>query len=201
MALAASSATLKLSRWRSTMGPSWWGWDWVRREGVSQPIYWRRHDDRWMEFTLAGLVPLDPCGPVAHLSYFEADAFARWSDARLPTEFEWEHAASGLAPDDGPSEAARWHPAPADARDADGTPRQMFGDLWQWTMSSYAPYPGFAAAPGAVGEYNGKFMVNQYVLRGSSCATPRGHARASYRNFFPTYARWQFSGVRLARTS
>ena len=181
--------------------PQWWlseGWDFVQREALAAPAYWRRLDDGTRgEFTLAGLVPLDAPAPVSHLSYFEADAFARWSGARLPTEFEWEHAAGALPVRGNFVESGRLHPQAA--AEAPGL-RQLFGDLWEWTTSSYAPYPGFAAAPGAVGEYNGKFMVNQYVLRGGSCATPRGHVRASYRNFFPTSARWQFSGVRLARS-
>ena len=156
--------------------PAYWlsqGWEWVRREGVTQPLYW--HGDK--EFTLAGLQPLRADAPALHLNYFEASAYAAFAGARLPTEAEWEH-------------AAQTEPEGLD---------QLFGAAWQWTSSGYAPYPGFAAAAGAVGEYNGKFMVNQYVLRGSSLATPAGHARASYRNFFPTDARWQFAGIRLAR--
>ncbi|HEU4621742.1 MAG TPA: ergothioneine biosynthesis protein EgtB [Burkholderiaceae bacterium] len=161
----------------------WWlaeGWDWIQREHIIQPLYWRgdRLDRR--EFTLRGEHAIDPSQPVSHLSYYEADAFARWSEARLPTEFEWEHAFAC-------EEAA-----------AIGA-MQRIGACWQWTSSSYAPYPGFRPARGAVGEYNGKFMVNQYVLRGGSSATPPGHARLTYRNFFPTHARWQLSGVRLAR--
>ena len=193
--------------------PRWWlseGWDFVQREALSQPAYWRSIDGRRFEFTLDGLVPLEAAAPVSHLSYFEAEAFARWSGARLPTEFEWEHAVRGLPVQGNFVESGRLHPQAvgAVAAAAGGQVaepalaglRQAFGDLWEWTASSYAPYPGFAAAPGAVGEYNGKFMVNQYVLRGGSCATPREHVRAGYRNFFPTYARWQFSGVRLARS-
>jgi ergothioneine biosynthesis protein EgtB len=154
------------------------GVDWINRESATQPFYWRKAGGQWHEFTLQGLQPLDPHQSVSHLCYFEADAYARWADARLPTEFEWEHAAL--------------------ANGAEMT--QLFGACWQWTSSSYAPYPGYAPLPGAVGEYNGKFMANQYVLRGSSSATPAGHARATYRNFFPTAARWQFTGVRLARS-
>jgi ergothioneine biosynthesis protein EgtB len=161
--------------------PSLWlseGWDIIRAQGWSHPIYWQQDQHgAWHEFTLRGLVPLDPALPVTHLSMYEADAYARWAGARLPTEAEWEHAAVSR---------------PVDIE-------QLFGHCWQWTSSSYAPYPGYAAAAGAVGEYNGKFMVNQYVLRGSSVATPPGHARASYRNFFPAQARWQFAGLRLAR--
>lgn len=161
--------------------PALWlseGWDQVGALGLSQPLYWRRDGaGAWCEFTLHGLRPLDLARPVTAISLYEADAFANWSGARLPTEAEWEVAATS----------------------GDGAPRQMFGHCWQWTSSSYAPYPGYATAPGALGEYNGKFMLNQYVLRGSSAATPPGHSRASYRNFFPAGARWQFTGIRLAQ--
>jgi ergothioneine biosynthesis protein EgtB len=173
------------------------GVDWLNREQVTAPLYWRERGGQWFEFTLHGLGPLDPHRPVAHLSYFEADAYARWADARLPTEFEWEHAARAHAL--GLSERVQADAVHPTAADSSGM-TQLFGACWQWTSSSYAPYPGYCPPPGAVGEYNGKFMVNQYVLRGSSVATPGGHARVTYRNFFPTAARWQFTGLRLARS-
>lgn len=162
--------------------PALWlseGWDWVRTQGLTQPLYWQCDGAQgaWQEFTLQGLRPLDLQQAAGHLSYFEADAYARWRGARLPTEAEWERAA------------------------ANAGFVQLFDTCWQWTSSSYAPYPGYAAAAGAIGEYNGKFMVNQYVLRGSSRATPAGHARSTYRNFFPATARWQFSGIRLAKSA
>ena len=176
------------------------GWDWVRSAQRTAPLYWRHVDGVWLNHTLQGQVEIDPRTPACHLSYFEADAYARWAGARLPTEVEWEHAARSLRAPQHANFANRgaYHPMPAtDA--ASNEPLQMFGDVWEWTQSTYSPYPGYRALPGAVGEYNGKFMSNQYVLRGGSCATPAGHVRASYRNFFPPEAQWQFSGVRLAR--
>lgn len=180
--------------------PALWlseGWDQVQQQRLAHPLYWRRDGDgAWHEFTLHGEQRLDPARPATHLSLFEAAACAHWMGARLPTEAEWELAAreAGAA---ALRAAPALHPAPADG--GGDEVRQLFGACWQWTSSSYAPYPGYACAPGALGEYNGKFMLNQYVLRGSSCATPPGHARASYRNFFPAGARWQFTGLRLAR--
>jgi ergothioneine biosynthesis protein EgtB len=171
------------------------GWDWVRANGLAQPIYWTRAEGGWTEFTLHGARPLDAGLPLVHVSYFEADAYARWAGARLPTEFEWEHAAVSGEPLRDPAPGDVFHPRVTSARGF----RQLFGDAWQWTQSSYAPYPGYRPAAGAVGEYNGKFMVNQYVLRGGSCATPHDHVRPTYRNFFPAGTRWQFSGIRLAR--
>ncbi len=174
------------------------GWALLGREAWDSPIYWRRTDDGWSEVTLHGRAPLDPNAPVAHLSYYEASAFAAWAGARLPEEREWEHAAAGLVPDEGRFhiEGRSAHPAPAPHG---AGLQQMFGDVWEWTRSSYSPYPRYTQPKGAVGEYNGKFMSGQYVLRGGSCATPPGHIRATYRNFFPPHARWQFSGVRLAK--
>ncbi|GLQ45318.1 ergothioneine biosynthesis protein EgtB [Dyella lipolytica] len=170
------------------------GWATVQREGWQRPLYWQ--EDLSSEFTLAGIRTLEPEAPVCHISYFEADAFARWAGARLPTEAEWENAAAGLQVTGNFQERHRFHPAAA-AHD-DGL-QQMYGDVWEWTASPYVSYPGFKPLPGALGEYNGKFMNGQWVLRGGSCATPREHIRASYRNFFPPHARWQFAGIRLGQ--
>ncbi|MFC7536387.1 ergothioneine biosynthesis protein EgtB [Sphingomonas sp. GCM10030256] len=165
------------------------GWDWVQRENIARPLYWHEEGSA---FTLGGRREIDRAAPVAHVSYFEADAFANWAGARLPGEAEWESAAAGADPHLGHQldDAGAVIPQPGGA---------LFGDVWQWTRSAFLPYPGFHPAEGTVGEYNGKFMCGQFVLKGASCATPRGHSRASYRNFFPPSARWQFSGVRLAR--
>jgi ergothioneine biosynthesis protein EgtB len=183
--------------------PALWlseGWDWVRSLDLSHPLYWQEVDGSVRdEFTLHGLQALDPQGAAIHLSYFEADAYARWAGARLPTEFEWEAAAmKANQQTDATDIGYLGHLHPRSCGQAGLA--QLYGVAWQWTASSYAPYPGYAAAEGAIGEYNGKFMVNQYVLRGSSCVTPVGHARATYRNFFPASARWQFTGIRLAKS-
>ena len=170
------------------------GWRTVQERGWQAPLYWERHDGAWWTQTLSGFLPLDPHGPLTHVSYFEADAYARWHNLRLPTEQEWEHAAAGEPLRGNFQEGGIFHPVPLPA--AGGG--QVFGDVWEWTQSAYTPYPGYRTAPGAVGEYNGKFMVNQMVLRGGSCVTPQSHMRVSYRNFFPPDARWQFSGIRLA---
>jgi ergothioneine biosynthesis protein EgtB len=180
--------------------PGFWlseGWQIVQAQHWSAPIYWRQVDGQWQEFTLDGRQPLDLARSVVHVSHFEADAYAHWAGARLPTEFEWELAAAGQPVEGNFVESGALHPLASPG----GGMSALFGDVWEWTSSSYAPYPGFRAASGAVGEYNGKFMANQYVLRGGSCVTPATHIRATYRNFFPSAARWQFSGIRLARSS
>jgi ergothioneine biosynthesis protein EgtB len=173
------------------------GWDAVRRENWRAPLYWELDGDSWTQFTLGGTRAVDPHEPVCHVSYFEADAYARWADARLPTEAEWELAANACELDGNFVESGALHPRAT--RPADGAPAALFGDVWEWTQSAYAPYPGYRPVAGALGEYNGKFMCNQFVLRGGSCVSPRDHLRASYRNFFGPAARWQFSGLRLAR--
>lgn len=172
------------------------GWAHINAAGWQAPLYWEQIDGVWHVFTLHGLLPVDPAAPVVHISYYEADAFARWSGARLPTEAEWEVTA---AAGPGPDTTFGLHPQALPTEVMPGGMTQLFGDVWQWTASPYTPYPGFRAAPGAVGEYNGKFMVDQQVLRGSASITSDDHARLTYRNFFPTKSRWAFSGVRLAR--
>ncbi len=216
--------------------PEFWlslGWMTVNEQRWEAPLYWEKQDGEWWQFTLSGFRRVDKNEPVTHVSYFEADAFANWSGARLPTEFEWERAAQREQIEGNFVDSERFHPAPAAAailsrednaspartegphdhsntrplhvrslapgRDDDPNLRQMFGDAWEWTRSSYSPYPGYRAGPGALGEYNGKFMCNQYVLRGGSCATSRSHMRLTYRNFFQPEKRWQFTGIRLAR--
>jgi ergothioneine biosynthesis protein EgtB len=171
------------------------GWATVDRQRWEAPLYWRADGDRWSSLTLAGERPVDPHEPVCHISHYEADAYARWRGCRLPTEAEWEHAVAGVPA--GGNLLGRSVPHPRPAAGGDGL-LQAYGDVWEWTASPYVAYPGFAPAEGAIGEYNGKFMSNQVVLRGGSCATPAGHVRPTYRNFFPPASRWQFGGLRLA---
>lgn len=181
------------------------GWSTVCHENWRAPLYWFEWEDQWWQFTLSGARPVDPHEPVCHVSYFEADAFARWAGYRLPTEAEWEVAATNEPITgnfvDTLIEAGRApHPVAPAASGSSARPlQQLFGDVWEWTASPYTPYPGYRAPEGALGEYNGKFMCNQYVLRGGSCATHSTHLRTTYRNFFPPEARWQFTGLRLAR--
>jgi len=182
--------------------PEFWlslGWMTVNEQRWQAPLYWEKRDGAWWQFTLSGLRPVDESEPVTHVSYFEADAFANWSGARLPTEFEWERVALDCAIEGNFVENEQFHPRASTGQNRQI--RQMFGDVWEWTRSAYSPYPGYRAAPGALGEYNGKFMCNQYVLRGGSCATSRTHIRRTYRNFFQPEKRWQFTGIRLARDS
>ncbi len=172
------------------------GWSAATAGGWVAPGYWERRDGQWWNFTLRGFRPVNPDEPVCHVSYFEADAYARWRNARLPTEFEWETAAAGLPISGNFVEEERFHPIPVVPSKGLS---QAYGDVWEWTRSHYSPYPRYAAEPGALGEYNGKFMCNQFVLRGGSVATSKTHIRRTYRNFFPPAARWQFSGIRLAQ--
>jgi ergothioneine biosynthesis protein EgtB len=176
------------------------GWDIAQREGWYAPLYWEQRDGTWWMMTLAGMRPMRDEEPVCHVSYYEADAYARWAEARLPTEAEWEVAAMPLSVTGNFVEHQNFHPVPVSDVDTAVPLTQMFGDVWEWTQSHYSPYPGYTAARGALGEYNGKFMANQFVLRGGSCATSISHIRPTYRNFFPADARWQFTGTRLART-
>ena len=192
--------------------PEFWlslGWMTVNEQRFQSPLYWTKRDGAWWHFTLSGFRPIDESEPVTHVSYFEADAYANWADARLPTEFEWERAALDCPVEGNFVEDELFHPAVVAPKAfgavsmksgvKDCRLQQMFGDVWEWTRSAYSPYPGYRAAPGALGEYNGKFMCNQYVLRGGSCATSRTHIRSTYRNFFQPEKRWQFTGIRLAR--
>jgi len=171
------------------------GWDTVCAQGWKSPFYWEDHDGQWFDFSYDGMREVDPAAPVCHVSYYEADAFAHWSKARLPREDEWEVVGVNASISGTFLESEKLRPQPASGKGL----QQMFGDVWEWTASPYIAYPGFTPAPGAIGEYNGKFMCNQFVLRGGSCATPESHIRASYRNFFPPHVRWQFMGIRLAK--
>jgi ergothioneine biosynthesis protein EgtB len=188
--------------------PEFWlslAWMTVNEQRWNAPLYWTKRDGVWWNFTLSGLRPVDQSEPVTHVSYFEADAYANWAGARLPTEFEWERAAVDCPIEGNFVESELFHPMAVESAASAERPEQhrqllqMFGDVWEWTRSAYSPYPGYRAAPGALGEYNGKFMCNQYVLRGGSCATSRSHIRRTYRNFFQPEKRWQFTGIRLAR--
>lgn len=171
------------------------GWTVVQQENWNAPLYWRQEDDdTWTAFSLRGRQPVNPDAPVCHISYYEADAYATWADKRLPTEFEWEIATSGMALDGNLLSRGALRPMPANEG---RSLHQMFGDVWEYTRSTYMPYPGFKAVPGAIGEYNGKFMSNQMVLRGGCCITPSDHIRATYRNFFYPHQRWMFAGLRL----
>jgi ergothioneine biosynthesis protein EgtB len=181
--------------------PEFWlslGWMTVNEHRWQAPLYWAKRDEAWWNFTLSGFRPVHQSEPVTHISYFEADAYANWAGARLPTEFEWERVASDCPIEGNFVENEAFHPRPAPVSKQMQHLQQMFGDVWEWTRSAYSPYPGYRAAAGALGEYNGKFMCNQYVLRGGSCATSRTHIRRSYRNFFQPEKRWQFTGIRLA---
>ena len=200
--LVTNAEYLEFMRAGGYQKPELWlsdGWDAVCSQGWNSPMYWERDDKgAWQEFTFAGMQEVDPAAPVCHVSFYEADAFARWSDARLPREEEWEIAAVQASPESANGtfqDDGVFHPQSARGAGM----QQLFGDVWEWTSSAYLGYPGFKPAPGLVGEYNGKFMCNQFVLRGGSCATPASHIRATYRNFFPPQARWQFMGIRLAK--
>lgn len=174
------------------------GWDAVKQQDWQSPLYWEKQGDEWWMMTLYGLQKVNPAEPACHISYYEADAYARWAGARLPTEAEWETIAADLPMTGNFVEKRAYHPLPLYEENS-GTPQQMYGDVWEWTQSHYSPYPGYKAAPGALGEYNGKFMCNQFVLRGGSCATSNTHIRPTYRNFFHADSTWQFTGFRLAK--
>jgi ergothioneine biosynthesis protein EgtB len=168
-------------------------------EKWDSPLYWHKENNEWWNFTLNGYLKVIPSEPVCHVSYYEADAFARWKGCRLPLEEEWETASAGLSIEGNFAESGNYHPIPLTTGNSDKELKGMFGNVWEWTMSPYIAYPGYKPLPGALGEYNGKFMSNQVVLRGGSCATPESHIRNTYRNFFPPHSRWQFMGIRLAK--
>lgn len=204
--LVTSGEYLQFMRDGGYERPELWladGWNLVQGEGWTAPLYWERDsegDDSWNAMTLGGLRAVDENQPVCHVSYYEADAYARWADCRLPTEFEWEHATAGLEVRGNFAESGRFHPR-ATGLDTSDSVLQLYGDVWEWTSSPYAGYPGFQPFEGALGEYNGKFMINQVVLRGGCCVTPQSHIRPSYRNFYYPQQRWMFSGIRLARSA
>ena len=175
------------------------GWAAAEKELWDSPMYWLKQDGEWWHFTLTGKRKVNPNEPVCHVSHYEADAFARWAGARLPTEAEWEVASKGLPLEGNFVDTGNFHPAAMPENSNGVKLKQMFGDVWEWTSSAYLPYPGYKTLPGALGEYNGKFMSNQMVLRGGSCATSKSHIRSTYRNFFPSHSRWQFMGIRLAK--
>lgn len=177
------------------------GWNLRETDNWQSPLYWEKKNSKWYNYTLSGFSEIIPEAPVCHISYYEADAYARWRDARLPTEFEWEIAASNIDIEGNFAENKKYGPVPlnSNGKNIHSAILQMFGDVWEWTSSAYSAYPGYKPLPGALGEYNGKFMSNQMVLRGGSCATSKMHIRKTYRNFFPPDARWQFMGIRLAR--
>jgi ergothioneine biosynthesis protein EgtB len=175
------------------------GWATVQAQGWQAPLYWEQVDGVWWMMTLAGMRPIEVREPVCHVSYYEADAYARWAGARLPTEAEWEIASGDAALAGNLVERQAWHPLPVGSAASPNVLNQLFGDVWEWTQSPYTSYPGYRPIAGALGEYNGKFMCNQFVLRGGSCATSKTHIRPTYRNFFPAFARWQFTGMRLAK--
>jgi ergothioneine biosynthesis protein EgtB len=194
--LVTNGEYLKFIQAGGYQDPQYWlaeGWMTVQTQQWQSPLYWENANDRWSMMTLGGLQQLDQLAPVCHVSFYEADAYATWKGARLPTEAEWEIATVHLQPTGNFLDSDYLHPKPATNLD-----HQFFGDVWEWTQSAYLPYPGFKIADGAIGEYNGKFMCNQMVLRGGSCVTSTDHIRPTYRNFFPPSARWQFSGIRLA---
>jgi len=197
--LVSNGEFLEFVEARGYERPELWldlGYAGVRAQRRRHPLYWYRQAGAWMQYTLGGPVPLELAEPVCHVSFFEADAFARFAGHRLPTEGEWETAAADQPLDGNLAERRRFHVEPASR--GGGVLSQIYGDVWEWTASPYTGYPGYRPPAGAIGEYNGKFMCNQYVLRGGSCATSRSHLRPSYRNFFPPEAQWQFSGIRLA---